>query len=49
MSRFHPIAPGSKSGFGFEAVMAGPQRAVFRRWYDAQSRLPAPGTGRDRA
>ena len=40
----------SRQGFGFEAIMAGPDRAAFRRWYAARSRLPSgPGAGRDRA
>ena len=42
-----PWAAGPATGFGFEAIMAGPCRAEFRRWYDATSRLPKPGPARE--
>jgi hypothetical protein len=48
MSRFQPSASAPASGFGFAAVMAGPHRAAFRRWYALKSLLPAAGTRRDR-
>ena len=44
MAQNNPGTPRPRTGFGFDDIMAGPDRAGFRRWYDAASLLPpVPG------